>query len=113
MNRWYVYLDDCRKFIPENTKEYIWSCYVHGLSIPIVVRDYNSMIDTLNELREHGDEIILDLDHDLGTGKNGYDLCKWIVEENYPIIAFHIHSMNPVGRHNMHALLTHYNYNEF
>ena len=45
--------------------------------------------------------------------KEELTLVKWIIEEKYPIVAFHIHSMNPVGRHNIRSLLTHYGYDEF
>lgn len=113
MNRWYVYVDDERKFDSHTNAQYLWSCYVHGLSVPITCRSYNVAIDCLEELRAHGDEVVLDLDHDLGEGKSGYDLCKWVVENEYPLCGFHLHTMNPVGKFNMHHLLTHYGYQEF
>lgn len=113
MAKWYIYVDDERKFDPATNAQYIWSCYVHGLSITATCRDYWATIDTLQELAAHNDEVILDLDHDLGAGKHGYDICKWIVEHQYPLIAFHIHSMNPVGVFNMRQLLKHYGYIEF
>ena len=51
-------------------------------------------------------------DHDLGEKHSGYDVAKWMVEHNYPVCAFHIHSMNPIGTMNMRQLLTHYGYKE-
>ena len=54
---------------------------------------------------------IVDLDHDLGEDKTGYDIAKYIVEQNIPIIAYKIHSMNPIGRANINQLLSHYGYN--
>ena len=54
---------------------------------------------------------IVDFDHDLGEDKTGYDIAKYIVEQNIPIIAYKIHSMNPIGRANINQLLSHYGYN--
>ena len=113
MAKWYLYIDDERSINPHTNKEYIWSCYVHGLSMCITGRDYWATIDTLKELADKRDEVIIDLDHDLGPGKSGYDICKWIIENDYPIVAFHLHTMNPVGRFNMRQLLTHQGYTEF
>ncbi len=62
----------------------------------------------------------LSLDHDLGMCsscvradaetcrhiQSGYDLVKWMVEgERWPIKKPAVHSMNPVGRQNMQALI--------
>lgn len=55
------------------------------------------------------------LDHDLGCdifGRNnqtGYDLCKWMAEtDNWPTQSIRVHSMNPVGRMNMQAIIDRY-----
>ena len=54
---------------------------------------------------------LLDLDHDLGDyakdGGDGIRLVQWLAEthRHYPII---LHTMNPVGRHNMQALIDRY-----
>lgn len=56
-------------------------------------------------------EIYLDIDHDLGDyandGGDGIELVKWLAETErfYPII---FHTMNPVGRQNMQALVNRY-----
>ena len=107
MNKnWYIYLDDKRAFDCEN-------CAVKQESIiPITVRDYNSLIQVLEEISECNDNAIVDFDHDLGEGKNGYDAAKWIVENKYPLIGYHLHTMNPVERNNIRQLLTHYGYKE-
>lgn len=102
---WYIYLDDIRK--PEKDFK-----YSKGIPITVIVRDYNSMIGTLIDLLNTDSKIIIDLDHDLGEEKTGYDVCKWIVENQYPLTAFHVHTMNPVGRANMIQLLKHYGYEE-
>ena len=113
MSKWYVYVDDCRKVDFPTYDRYIWSCYVHGLSTPITCRDYVSTIQCLRDIREAGGEVILDLDHDLGEGETGYDICKFIIENQYPLLGFHLHSMNPVGVYNMKHLLIHYGYSQF
>lgn len=52
----------------------------------------------------------IDFDHDLGIGKTGYDLAKYIVENNIHLEFFRVHSMNPVGARNISELLEHYGY---
>ena len=52
-------------------------------------------------------------DHDLGEEKSGYDIAKYIVENQIPIGAFFIQSMNPVGAKNIRDLLIHYGYKEY
>lgn len=54
---------------------------------------------------------VIDMDHDLGDyaryGGDGYKLLLWLIEvELYPPIE--IHTMNPVGRENMAALVKRY-----
>ena len=113
MAKWYIYVDDMREIDWHTYDRYIWSCYVHGLSTPITLKDYASTIKFLQDAHAAGDEIVIDLDHDLGEEKSGYDIAKFIVETSYPILGFHIHSMNPVGVFNMKHLLTHYGYSQF
>ena len=55
-------------------------------------------------------KIFVSFDHDLGFGINGYDVAKWIVENEIPIAGFTVHSMNPIGAKNIIELLTHYGY---
>lgn len=50
--------------------------------------------------------------HDDTLAPSGYDICKYIVENHIPLVGFHLHTMNPVGRENMRRLLTHYGYKE-
>lgn len=56
-------------------------------------------------------KFMLDLDHDLGDyaedGGDGIELVKWLAETKrfYPIS---LHTMNPVGRDNMKALIERY-----
>lgn len=75
-------------------------------------RDYDEAIELLSAsiINDVADETAVFFDHDLGTGKTGYDVAKWIVENEVPIKFFNVHSMNPVGRKNIVELLTHYGY---
>lgn len=113
----YIYIDDIR----ENDT---W--YNHHLSrenwMSHICRTYQQTIDLIQAILYSGESasFILDLDHDLGEGNeiddtlapSGYDICKWIVENQIPLVGFHIHSMNPVGAQNMRQLLMHYGYKE-
>ncbi len=102
-NRWYVYVDDVR-IMDEEFRQYLRMQKI----VPITIREYDCVIAFLEDMR--GSEIYIDLDHDLGESGSGYDICKYIVENNYPLVGFHIHSMNPVGAENMRQLLEHYGY---
>ena len=104
--KWYIYLDDERAF------DCTHCAIKQETIIPITVRDYNSFIEVLEEIQEYNDSVIVDFDHDLGEGKSGYDAAKWIVENEYPLTGYHLHTMNPVGRSNIRQLLTHYGYKE-
>ena len=55
-------------------------------------------------------KIFISFDHNLGFGINGYDVAKWIVENEIPITGFTVHSMNPIRAKNIIKLLTHYGY---
>ena len=51
----------------------------------------------------------LSLDHDLGKGMSGYDICLWMVEHNkWPLASILLHTGNVVGRDNMRQLLDRY-----
>ena len=90
-----LYVDDERT--PPNNETYNW----------VVVRNYIDAIKILEE--EEGNIGILSLDHDLGNiGATGYDIALWIEakvnKEDYKIPKrFRCHSMNPVGKQNIHA----------
>ena len=77
-----------------------------------IYRNYKDSIKALNFLKDKDYEIYMSLDHDLGEDKTGYDIAKYIVENNINIGGFNIHSMNVVGRKNIRDLLTHYGYKE-
>lgn len=101
----YIYVDDTRDY----------SCINAGLAYGrgiVLAKTYKEAIKTLQFYIGHNTKIIIDLDHDLGCRKTGYDIAKWIVNSGYKNIRFHVHSANPVGRKNIIELLTHYGYEQ-
>ena len=101
---------------------YIWLDDERPIKVPKVVydtggtawfaRNYDQCIRGIDLAVKYGDEIWIDFDHDLGYGNTGYDVAKYLVENN--ITAFYrVHSMNPVGRKNIEQLLNHYGYEKF
>lgn len=68
-----------------------------------ICRTFGEAIDKLTDNYD-----VIDLDHDLGEEKTGYDICKYIVENEIKIPIVVIHTSNPVGRQNMKQLLERY-----
>lgn len=68
-------------------------------------KTYKEAIDFLNM----GEVEVLSLDHDLGLGKTGYDVAKWIEDMashgGMERLIWKIHSANPVGRANITAAM--------
>jgi hypothetical protein len=94
-----IYVDDLRD--PD---------FIHSHLDTRIARTYAEAIHLIEVFTNSGDDIILDLDHDLGETKTGYDIAKYIVSNHLPLLGFHLHTANPVGRQNMEQLLTHYGY---
>lgn len=93
----YIYIDDMRQPLIPGA---IW------------VKSYDEAIAALTALSPNSIfPLVMDFDHDLGEGKTGYDIAKWLVEYNY-FGKFRIHSMNPVGANNIRQLLKHYGWTE-
>lgn len=99
----YFWLDDERMIPKEilDNKENIATFHFHS------VNEMKEMILTIVSM-EMLDELVIDLDHDLGAyawdGGDGIELMKWLLESQiYPKVKFH--TMNPVGRQNMQAIL--------
>ena len=93
----YLFIDDLRMFNKINN----YDLYI--------VRNYEVAISTL----KINSFDIISFDHDLGEEKTGYDIAKYIVENDIKIKeGFKIHSANPVGRFNISQLLNHYGYKE-
>ena len=88
-----LYVDDIR--FPE---------YFHQIGAEITVaRTYDEAIQYIDNSYD-----IISLDHDLGEEKTGYDICKYIIENNIKLDRVYIHTSNPVGRDNMKQLLERY-----
>lgn len=104
MKKFYIFVDDEQKFTGNRFNDQY---------VVVSTRTYDSAIDLLDYCAENNIEVLLDLDHDLGGEKTGYDICKYIVEHDMRGIKYHIHSMNSVGRQNMDQLLSHYGYERF
>lgn len=90
-----LFIDDTR--FPE---------YFHTIGANITVA--RSYAEAIEYLKDNYD--LISLDHDLGEEKTGYDIAKYIVENQMKIAPVAIHSANPVGRFNIEQLLTHYGY---
>ena len=109
----YIYLDDVREddsWFNAHLDRRLWH--------PMVARTYDEVVDLLEMCRD--DEVILDLDHDLGETEDGYneeertgyDVCRFVVESGIELVGYHIHSMNPVGARHMRELLDDFGYRE-
>lgn len=83
-----------------------------------IARDYKSAIAAIDMyysmVSDKTNVIVVDFDHDLGEKRSGYDVAKYIVENQLSTnrIVFKLHTMNPIGRFNIKQLLTHYGYQE-
>lgn len=83
-----LYLDDVR-----NPQTAGWN----------VVRSFDEFVAFI---REHGVPDVISFDHDLGDNvPTGMDCAKWMVENDYPVRDFNVHSANPVGKANIEGLL--------
>ena len=79
---------------------------------------FHSVNETIDFIKNSGyTNILLDLDHDLGEysydGGDAIKLILWLLENDYQnnkFYKFHfqIHTMNPVGRQNIQALIDRY-----
>jgi hypothetical protein len=85
---------------------------------PIGYVHTHSVNETIELIKEIDSGIIFfDLDHDLGDyysdGGDAIELIKWLIENGYNEnrdynFIFALHTMNPVGRENMQALIDRY-----
>ena len=89
-----LWVDDLRP-IPNN--------YIGNYEIRIA-KSYDEAVSELHRFRYD----VICLDHDLGDGPTGYDLCKYIIAKNIYCPEYRIHTSNPVGRKNMTELLQRY-----
>lgn len=69
----------------------------------VVVKTFREFRETIQEL---GLPYFISFDHDLGLlSGSGYDCAKWLVENEYVIKDYQVHSQNPVGKENIIGLL--------
>ena len=112
MRRHFVWIDDERPvdnhFIKRLNSIPAEECDMTGWSVCRTGEDAVREIKSLSQIPNC--KIFVSFDHDLGFGINGYDVARWIVENEIPIAGFTVHSMNPVGAKNIIELLTHYGY---
>ena len=97
---WYLWVDDLRPFPKVDESRFA----------PIICRSYNAAIDAIDFCVSENWNFILDLDHDLGEAKTGYDIAKYLVEKQIKNVTVYVHSMNPVEVNNILELLNHYHY---
>lgn len=69
-----------------------------------VARNYDEAITFLTA---HRYDMVL-FDHDLGPGKNGMDIAKWVVSNIQEPFLYYVHSANAVGRINIDLLIKQY-----
>ena len=96
-----LWIDDVR----EAPQGYRWARSVYEAKV--IIRNFETMLKASGGKVRYQIELI-DIDHDAGDfASDGGDYIKlldWLEEtgRNYPI---RIHSMNPVGRENMRAII--------
>ena len=105
MKKFFIWLDDERPMLG------IQSPYLYN-QIMFHAHNYQECIDAIEEAQKQECEIWIHFDNDLGEEKEGYDVAKYIVENQIPI-KYRIHTMNPVARKNIDGLLSHYGYEQF
>ncbi len=103
-----LFLDDRR--YPFTTYHY----YGPKIGIPPDQWTLVRSTESARELLKCGLVRTLSLDHDLGGEETGYDLIKWIHENNHwhNIEQIYVHSANPVGARNIKEFADRYFYNK-
>ena len=96
----YLWVDDLRE-PPKDGNDWFWARSVSEAKTAIV----------LYERQRSKGAIHIDLDHDAGDyafdGGDYIEVLKWLEREQLPDTGytFHFHTMNPVGRDNMRAII--------
>lgn len=106
-----LWLDDVRK--PPSKPKWVENC---GWCDYVWCRSVNEVIDKIREIESYSEEEDylgpfidgIDCDHDLGDyakdGGDGIKLLDWL-EERGLSYRIRLHTMNPVGRANMQAVI--------
>lgn len=96
----YLWIDDLRE-PPKTGNNWLWARSVNEAKTAIM----------FYERQYQADFIHIDLDHDAGDyvwdGGDYIEVLKWLEHQQLPDTGytFHIHTMNPVGRDNMCAII--------
>lgn len=106
MKRIFIWLDDERQISP------LWIKRADDDIYFMKIKSAISLINWFETKANEYDKIFISFDHDLGGTLTGYDVAKYIVENECNLTGFTVHSMNPVGAKNIIDLLTHYGYHK-
>lgn len=97
----FLWVDDLREPPKNGSIEWLWARSVREAETAIM----------FYERQYWNDDILIDLDHDAGDyafdGGDYIEVLKWLEREQLPDMgyAFHLHTMNPVGRDNMRTII--------
>ena len=96
----YLWVDDQRE-PPKTGNNWLWARSVSEAKNAIMFYERQRQVDFIH----------IDLDHDAGDytcdGGDYIEVLKWLECEQLPDTGytFHLHTMNPVGRDNMRAII--------
>ena len=96
----FLWIDDLRE-PPKTGNNWLWARSVNEAKTAIM----------FYERQYQADFILIDLDHDAGDygwdGGDYIEVLKWLEHQQLPDTGytFHIHTMKPVGRDNMRAII--------
>lgn len=105
MKKIFIFIDD------ERTISQVYGS-INEDFVLITCRDIVSAISAIKWFSDINEELYISFDHDLGTKLSGYDIAKFLIENNIKA-KYHVHSMNIVGKINIQDLLNHYGYKDF
>lgn len=97
----FLWVDDLREPPKNGGIEWLWARSVREAETAIM----------FYERQYWNDDILIDLDHDAGDyafdGGDYIEVLKWLERKQLPDLGytFHLHTMNPVGRDNMRAII--------
>jgi hypothetical protein len=94
-----MFLDD-ERFPPDDGNEWV------------IARSFDEAMEIMEE---RGCPTFISFDHDLGAGRSGHDLAKWMIDnDHYDIMyipegfGFYVHSQNPIGAENIRVDMDNY-----
>lgn len=96
----FLWVDDLRE-PPKTGVNWLWARSVSEAKTAIMFYERQRQVDFIH----------IDLDHDAGSyawdGGDYIEVLKWLEQHQLPDTGytFHLHTMNPVGRDNMRAII--------